>query len=87
ELVPVVPVCEPDEQIFSDLVQPIIEANCIGCHNESSGRLAILTSYEGVIDAVNNYSLKELVVNREMPQNSTMTASDIEIITNWIDCE
>ena len=47
----ILPVCEPDEQEFSDLVQLIIEEKCMGCHNEAAGRPAILITYDGVIDA------------------------------------
>ena len=84
----IVPVCEPDDQNFSDLVQPIIEANCIGCHHESSGRPAILTTYDGVIDAVNNHALKDEVVSLRMPPGSSpLSVSEINIITSWIDCE
>ena len=84
-----VPVCEPDPQNFSELVQPIVEANCMGCHNESSGSTAILTTYDGVIDAVNNYSLKTRVIDLQMPPygNSPLSVSEINIITNWIGCE
>ncbi len=84
-----VPVCEPDSQTFSELVQPIIEANCIVCHNESSGRPAILTTYDGVIDAINNHSLKNEVVGLQMPPygSSPLSATEINILKNWIDCE
>ena len=84
-----VPVCEPDDQTFSNLVQPIIEANCMGCHNESSGMSVILTTYDGVIDAVNNHSLKDQVVSLQMPPygSSPLSVSEINIITNWVDCE
>ena len=84
-----VPVCEPDAQNFSDLVQPIIEANCMGCHNESSARPAILTTYDGVIDAVNIHALKHEIISGQMPPygSSPLTSSEISIIENWIDCE
>ena len=83
----ITPICEPDEQMFSDLVQPIIESNCISCHDETSGRPAVLGTYDGAIHALNNHSLKELVVSFQMPKNSTMSESDINIIKNWADCE
>ena len=83
----ITPICEPDEQMFSDLVQPIIESNCIVCHAESNSRPAVLETYDGVIHALNNHSLKELVVSFQMPKNSTMSESDINIIKNWADCE
>ena len=85
----IVPVCKPDEQIFSDIVQPIIEANCVACHDESSGRPEILTTYDGVIDAVNNHSLRYEVTSLQMPYPPAppLSASEINIIKKWIDCE
>ena len=84
-----IPVCEPDEQIFSDLVQPIIESNCMECHSESSSQPPVLETYDGVINALNNHSLRDRVVNREMPPYGAppMSESDINIIKNWADCE
>ena len=85
----IIPVCEPNEQEFSDLVQPIIEEKCIGCHDETAGIPPILITYDGVIDAVNNYSLKTRVIDLQMPPygNSPLSVSEINIITNWIGCE
>ena len=60
----IVPVCQPDKQIFSDIVQPIIEEKCVSCHDQSSGRPEMLTTYEGVVDAVNNHSLKYWIIIR-----------------------
>ena len=84
-----IPVCEPDEQMFSDLVQPIIESNCMECHSESSSQPPVLETYDGVINALNNHSLRDRVVNREMPPDSepSMSESEINIIKNWADCE
>tara|TARA_B100001250_G_scaffold77103_2_gene63220 strand:+ start:1315 stop:1626 length:312 start_codon:yes stop_codon:yes gene_type:complete len=84
-----VPVCEPDEQIFIDLVQPIIEENCLDCHTESGVRPAILTTYDGVINAINDHALKDEVVSFQMPPYGSppLSDSDISIITSWIDCE
>jgi len=84
-----VPVCEPDSQIFSEVVQPIIEANCVACHDELGGRPEILTTYDGVIDAVNNHSLKYQVTSLQMPPygSNALSDSEINIIKNWIDCE
>ena len=83
------PVCEHSSQAFLDLVQPIIEANCVICHNESSGRPSILTTYDGVIDAINNHSLDNEVVNLRMPPYGMppLSTEEINIITNWISCE
>ncbi len=84
-----VPICEPDDQVFVDLVQPIIEENCLGCHSESSGRPSILTTYDGVINAVNNHGLKDEVVSLRMPPygSTPLSDSEVNVITSWIDCE
>ena len=85
----ITPICEPDEQMFSDLVQPIIESNCIVCHAESNSRPAVLETYDGVIDAVNNHSLIDKILSGEMPYYGSppLSVSDINIIKNWADCE
>ena len=84
----IVPVCKPDEQIFSEIVKPIIEANCVACHDETSGRPEILTTYDGVIDAVNNHSLRYQVTSLQMPMPpESLSILEINIIKNWIDCE
>ena len=85
----IIPVCEPDEQDFLDLVQPIIEDKCVACHNESSARPAILTTYSGVIYALNNHSLKNEIISRQMPPYGSPILSDTEVnvLTKWINCE
>ena len=82
-------VCNPDKQYYFNLVQPIIENNCVGCHNINSGRPAILNSFDGVVDALNNYSLKDRVTSLQMPKYGSppLSTSDITIIENWADCE
>jgi len=82
-------ICNPEEQYYLDVVQPIIEKNCAGCHNVNSDRLAILNSFDGVIDALNNYSLKDRVTSLQMPQYGSppLSESEINIIQKWADCE
>lgn len=84
----IIPICEPNEQMFYDLVQPIIEINCIGCHSESNNRPAVLETYDGVIDALNNYSLIDRVISGSMPPYGSpeMSSEDINIIKEW-SCE
>ena len=83
------PICTPDEQIFCDLVQPIIESNCMGCHSESSSRPAVLTTYDGVIDALKSHSLRDKVISLKMPPYGAppMSQSDITTIKDWANCE
>ena len=85
----ILPVCEPDEQMFLDSVQPIIKDNCMECHDVSNSRPAVLGTYDDVINALNNHSLRDRVINREMPppEKPSMSESDINIIKNWVDCE
>ncbi|MBC8511040.1 MAG: hypothetical protein H8D33_05215 [Cryomorphaceae bacterium] len=82
-------VCVPDEQVYFELVQPIIENNCISCHSTTANMPAILGSYDGVTEALRNYSLKEEVINRTMPQYGSppLSESEINIIQKWADCE
>ena len=82
-------VCIPDEQVYLELVQPIIENNCISCHSTTANMPAILGSYDGVTDALRNYLLKEEVINRTMPPYGLppLSESEINIIQKWADCE
>ena len=82
--------CYPDEQVFLELVQPIIENNCIACHYDNSGSTAILSSFNGVIDALElDYSLKDRIIDQQMPPYGLPPLSDAEIniIQKWADCE
>ena len=82
-------ICVPDEQVYLDLVQPIIENNCVSCHSTPTNMPAVLGSYDGITDALRNYSLKEEVINRTMPPYGLepLTDSEINIIQKWADCE
>lgn len=82
----IIPFCEPDDQVFSDLVKPIIEANCLGCHGEGNIPPVLIT-YDDVIGAVNSNALKYQVISLKMPPATPLNLSDINIIANWIDCE
>lgn len=82
-------ICEPDEQVFTELVQPIIESNCVSCHNQSSGLPPMLLTFEDVLDAVSEHSLKSQVNSLAMPPYGMepLSQSEINIISNWADCE
>ena len=85
----IVPICEPDIQTFTQLVKPIIESKCIDCHTESSGNPALLTTYDDVLDAIDNHFLRDQVVSQMMPPYGSvpLSESEINIITSWVDCE
>ena len=82
-------VCVPDEQVYLELVQPIIESNCISCHSTPNINSAFLKTYDGVIEAVNIYSLRYEVLSLNMPYEGLppLSESEISVIKNWIDCE
>ena len=81
-----VPLCEPDDQVFSDSVKKIIEEKCIVCHNSTPPKLS---TYLDVINAINNYGLKNEVVTRQMPPfgSPPLTGEELTAFTSWIDCE
>ena len=82
-------ICVPDEQVYLDLVQPIIERNCISCHSTPNISSPFLKTYDGVIEAVNIYSLRYEVLSLNMPYEGLppLTKPEISVIKNWIDCE
>ena len=82
-------ICLPNEDVYIKSVQPIIEENCMSCHSTNTNSLAVLGSYNEVIYAVNNYSLRDEVVSLRMPMYGSppLSLSEINIIKNWIDCE
>ena len=83
----IIPVCEPDEKVFLDLVQPIIQDKCIACHDQDSDRPAILTTYYSVIYAVNNHSLENYIVSGEMPPAGPLSDAEVNVLTKWVNCE
>ena len=82
-------ICVPEEEVYIQSVQPIIEENCMSCHSTNANSLVILGTYDKVIDAVNNYSLRDEVVSGRMPMSGSppLSQSEINVIKNWIDCE
>ena len=74
---------------YQILILPIIEDNCTACHNETNARPAILKTYDGVIDAINNHALRDEVVSLQMPPPGSppLSDSEVNIIISWIDCE
>lgn len=72
--------CDP-EISFSQDVSPIIDGRCLECH---SGRIfPDLRTFEGITS--NARSIQQQVVSGAMPQGSTLTEEQIELISCWID--
>lgn len=82
-------ICVPDKEVYIQSVQPIIEEKCVSCHSTPNNNSAFLMTYDGVVEAVNIYSLRYEVISLEMPYEGSPPLSDLEIniIKNWIDCE
>ncbi|UOB18118.1 cytochrome c [Abyssalbus ytuae] len=66
---------------FSTQVKPVIDNNCISCHNGS--QFPDLRTYDGVSN--NAAIVKDQVVNRTMPIGGSLTNEEIELISCWVD--
>ncbi|MFD2562378.1 c-type cytochrome [Aquimarina rubra] len=66
---------------FTADIKPIIDSNCISCHGGS--RFPNLRTYESISD--NAARVRTQVVNRTMPQGSSLSNEQIELIRCWID--
>jgi len=72
---------------FSTDVSPIIQSSCAsssGCHgNGSTNGPGPLTTFEQVKNAAS--SIKSAVVNKRMPLGGTLSNSQIQSISCWVD--
>lgn len=72
--------CDPNTS-YTTQIQPIIENNCVTCHNGSQP--PNLNSYSRVS---NNASLiKSVVVSRRMPLSGSLSTEEIALISCWVD--
>lgn len=72
--------CDPNTS-FVNQIKPIIDNNCISCHN--GNQFPDLRTYSGVSN--NAEIVKEQVVNRTMPIGGSLTNEEIDLITCWIE--
>ena len=66
---------------FATDVKPIIDANCIQCHNGS--QFPDLRSFSAI--SANKTSVKGAVSSRRMPLGGSLTNAEINVIVSWID--
>ncbi|MHB0756655.1 c-type cytochrome [Polaribacter sp. M15] len=66
---------------FTTHVQPIIDANCVSCHN--GGQFPNLSTYNGI--SANAAIVKSEVVTGSMPQGGSLTNQEIQAISCWVD--
>ncbi len=72
--------CNPDTS-FATQVKPIIDNNCIECHN--GNQFPDLRNFEGIRN--NASRVRAQVVSRRMPIGGSLSNEEIEIIRCWID--
>lgn len=72
------------EVTFARTIKPIIDSNCVSCHN-TNGQASFLNleSYQTI--SANASSVKESVVAKRMPQGAPLSDSDIQAISCWVD--
>lgn len=75
------PVPDPVATVsFRTTVKPIIDNNCISCHNGS--RSPDLRTYAGIKASASSVSAR--VANRSMPQGGSLSQEQIDNIVNWV---
>ena len=74
---------DPCETVtYSLSVKPIIDANCIQCHNASVGQFPNLDSYSAT--SARASLILEQVESRRMPIGATLTTAEIAAIKCWV---
>lgn len=74
------PDCNPQIS-FNQIVKPILDNNCVFCHNGS--QFPDLRMHESI--GLNSALIKEEVVSRRMPIGASLTQKEIDDIACWID--
>ena len=79
--------CDTTHYGFSAQIVPILNANCISCHNENNANgYTKLDKYESITTAVNSGELLKVLKNKLMPPppNSPLSGCKATIIEKWI---
>ena len=71
---------------FTTHIQPIIDANCVGCHGSGSSD-GDFTSYSGIFAKIDNSGPFEnrVLILKDMPMGGSLTQSEIDLIQCWLD--
>lgn len=70
-----------EEISFINTIKPIIDTNCLECHNGS--QFPDLRTYQGI--STNSERVKNETTARRMPLGSTLTTEEIEAIFCWVE--
>lgn len=79
----------PQEVSFSGDVQPLIQANCVGCHSRPNPNGNVpLENYDDIKAAGTNGSLVNSLKGENgfslMPQTGSLPADQIALIETWV---
>jgi hypothetical protein len=78
------PIGACDTVTYTKHIAPIISQAC-GCHGPGFFK-GDLTNYTGVKAKVDNGTFKkEVITNKTMPQGSSLSSKQLELITCWLD--
>lgn len=74
-----------DTITFSKHIKPIIDNNCIGCHN-TGGQFPDLSTYNLLKTQVDGGRIKARVIDGPsfMPQGGSLTNEQLNLITSWL---
>ncbi|MBP7496759.1 MAG: hypothetical protein KA792_03750 [Bacteroidales bacterium] len=86
--------CDPDTAYFQNQIFPIIESNCVYCHNNNNASDGVnLSSYAKIIKYIkkanaSDSKLYEIISTTEeddrMPPDKSLSKKDIDLIALWI---
>lgn len=80
--------CDTTSISFASQVQPIMNINCISCHNPTDANAGvILSNYSGVVSAAAGGRLLGALKGQgfqQMPPSGKLPSCDIQKIESWI---
>ena len=80
--------CDTTNVSFKNDIEPILQGNCSisGCHVAGGGGPGIFTNYAGVMEKVNNGTIRNRVlVQKDMPPGAPLTDCQLNLIRAWLD--
>lgn len=80
--------CDSLDVSFSEIIFPMIQANCntVGCHVSGGTGNGIFENYDQIKVKVDNGSMENrVVVLRDMPPGNSLTDCQISQVQSWLD--
>ncbi len=73
-----------DTQIsYSEDIRPIIDNNCMQCHNGEDNSIPDWSTYEEIFSKADK--IQELTLKRIMPKEGSLTNNEIKAIYCWVE--